>query len=455
MPVIEPVESPPTESTDHHGDEASDTASETTPAMQEGTTRSDGAARRRVRAVDVLRGVVLATMLLTPITGENGSYPLLAHAEWNGFTVSDAVFPAFLVTSGASLAFLIRPRGPRPDPAAVTVAHAASRGERQRAILLRVGRGIRARSVSLSTIRRLLRRLLALVVIGLLYNALGQPWDIGTIRVTGVLQTIGVSGFIAAVVVLLLRLVTRSVIPVIGVAVALPLLYGRSLAAAARDCTRPAANCSPWFDLDVAVFGAGRVYRMGEVGFDPEGIAVMVVASSLVLFGYVAGTAFVGRDVTWWRLLLILAGGGLLIWAGLAGDGIQPINKRLHTPAFTFLAAGIPVAALAVLGALLDLPLMRRAPRLLSRAVEAVRVVASHPFQTLGQNALVVYVLEHAAITVIASTMVEEGRTLRRELLESLPVDGDRRHLAFTAILLGGMLVVTYVMRLLRWRVAL
>lgn len=373
---------------------------------------------RRLVGIDAFRGLVLAVMILTPATGENGSYPLLGHAPWNGFTVADAIFPAFLVTSGASLAFLLRP------------------------------------PVTASTRLRLVRRLVALLVIGVAYNAVGQLLDFSVLRLTGVLQLIGVTGALAALVILGLRWLTDSRWPVLAVTVALPLVYGISLAGSAKDCTAELAGCSPWFGLDTALVGNGHVYAQGSAGYDPEGIAIALVATSFVLAGYLAAEALRRGPPTLRTVGMVLGVGVGLMLLGITLDGVQPINKRLHTPAFSLLASGVALTGLAGSVGLFDLAVPSRLKGSGARGIARVRQTAAHPLQTLGMNALVVYLSEHVVLTGLAQTTVG-GRTAGAALLETLPIQGVRVHLGYTAVVLGIVLFVTYVMRLLRWRVVL
>lgn len=205
--------------------------------------------RGRLVGLDAFRGAVLAVMVLTPVSGQAGSYPLLGHAGWNGFTVADAILPAFLVASGTSLALLLRP------------------------------------PVSGATRLRLVRRTVALLILGVVYNAWGQPWDLSAIRLTGVLQLIAIAGAVAAAAVLAVRRLTTRVWPLLVLAALLPLIHGVALAVAATDCTAELAACSPHLGLDVAVFGAGHLYAGGTASYDPEGLVVSVVAASLVLIG--------------------------------------------------------------------------------------------------------------------------------------------------------------------------
>ena len=66
---------------------------------------------QRVLSVDVLRGLTIALMILVNDPGDwSHVYSQLDHAEWNGFTLTDFVFPNFLFIVGASTIFSIASR---------------------------------------------------------------------------------------------------------------------------------------------------------------------------------------------------------------------------------------------------------------------------------------------------------------------------------------------------------
>ena len=61
---------------------------------------SDG----RLEALDVLRGAAVAGMFLVTMQGDWAHvYAPLRHADWNGWTLADVVFPAFLFSTGMTL----------------------------------------------------------------------------------------------------------------------------------------------------------------------------------------------------------------------------------------------------------------------------------------------------------------------------------------------------------------
>ena len=64
---------------------------------------------KRLLAVDILRGITIAGMLLVnnPGTWEH-IYTPLEHAEWIGLTPTDLVFPFFMFVMGVSMYFSLR-----------------------------------------------------------------------------------------------------------------------------------------------------------------------------------------------------------------------------------------------------------------------------------------------------------------------------------------------------------
>ena len=67
--------------------------------------RETGAvAQQRLLSLDVFRGVTIAAMILVNNPGSWGdSYPQLKHAAWNGWTMTDMVFPFFLWIMGVAM----------------------------------------------------------------------------------------------------------------------------------------------------------------------------------------------------------------------------------------------------------------------------------------------------------------------------------------------------------------
>jgi predicted acyltransferase len=253
----------------------------------------------RDHSIDVLRGALVVLLVLVEWLVPPG-YAWLRHSPWDGVRIADVVFPGYLFVVGASMA---------------------------------VGRD--------RSWLRSVRRLVLLVGLGLAFNAFTTT---SPLRFTGVLQMIGVSGFLAGVVT---RHVKRTD-DVALVAGGLLLLHGLLLP-------------SSW-TIDRWLFADERLYHLGALGHDPEGVlATTLGATALVLLGFCAAR------VRSWPLALGLLGVALLAWT------VWEPNKRAWTPTFTLLLAG---------GFTVALLLLRR-----------VRVPLLGP---IGRNALLVYVVQHA-----------------------------------------------------------
>ena len=64
---------------------------------------------KRILALDILRGVTIAGMIMVNNPGSWGHiYAPLRHAEWNGLTPTDLVFPFFMFIMGISTYISLR-----------------------------------------------------------------------------------------------------------------------------------------------------------------------------------------------------------------------------------------------------------------------------------------------------------------------------------------------------------
>src|SRR5258708_36886567 len=112
-------------------------------------------------------------MILRNKPGNDHAYCPLEHAEWNGWTPSDLIFPFFLFIVGVSMVFSFHSRLNRGDPRALLLRHAIRRG----VIIFAIG--------------------LALNYSGVLASGFSHG-----LRIPGVLQRIGIC-YLAAPIILL------------------------------------------------------------------------------------------------------------------------------------------------------------------------------------------------------------------------------------------------------------
>jgi predicted acyltransferase len=330
------------------------------------------AGHRRARGLDVLRGLVVAWLLVVVHTPTSG---LRGHAAWFGWDHSDVFFPMFVLLAGAGLAWQTRERMPWG---------------------------------------RLLRRAVVLVVLGLFVNAwLGAGADLSQLRLTGVLQRIALVGLLGAAVVAVLRrrwpAVTLAALVVAGA-------WGLVLARASAGC--PAGlptveGCGTFVELDRAVFGEAHVYAPGSAEHDPEGLASTAGALATFLAGYAAASllhALRARTATArTAALLVMAAGWALAWPVL--ELLQPVGKRMWTPSFVALHAALGIALLAVTVLVFD----SARPDWLRRGLDAL----AWPVVALGRNALVVWTGVFLAGKALTATPVgAAGVPLGEHLLQ-------------------------------------
>jgi predicted acyltransferase len=288
---------------------------------------SPGFSSKRYLAVDLLRGLTIAFMILVNDNGSDRAFSALKHAEWNGFTPTDLVFPTFLFLVGASIVFSTESRLARGVTRASLFAHTVRRA----VIIFLLGLVVNsAPFFRLSTMRYygvLPRIALCYLVIATLYiwvrqpagSAAGQPtvWD-----KVGLLVACLVGYWI------LMRFV-----PVPGFG-----MPGRDVPLLDHD-----GNMVAW--LDRQIFSARHLY---EGTRDPEGLLSTIPALGTTLIGVLAGLFLRSSTLSDSRKALGLAVAGVSgVVLGLIWNPWFPLNKKLWTSSFVLYAAGWSLLILA------------------------------------------------------------------------------------------------------------
>ena len=208
----------------------------------------------RLVSLDVFRGITIAGMVLVNNPGTWSSiYWPLQHAEWHGWTPTDLVFPFFLFIVGVS----------------ITLAFA---------------RRVEEGSVKRDLYLKVLKRSAIIFGLGLFLN--GFPYfQLGTIRIAGVLQRIAICYLIASLIFLTTRARTQLLI-----AVALLIAYClvmTNLAApgyAPGDLSKEGSIAS---FIDRVILRQ-HIWRQGRV-YDPEGLLSTIPAVATTLLGILTG----------------------------------------------------------------------------------------------------------------------------------------------------------------------
>lgn len=278
----------------------------------------------RVLSVDVLRGLTMALMILVNNPGDwSQIFSQLDHAEWNGWTLTDLVFPTFLFVMGVSMFFSL-----------------SSRAERGNCWKTRSG--------------HIILRSLKIFGLGLLLSFFPRMhWT--HLRIYGVLTRIAWCYLLAG----LLLVATRRAKVIVGVIVVLLVGYWLALrfiavpggGAPVRDVPLldPVWNVTAWIDRGFVAWmqkwlHTGRLYKKTS---DPEGLLSTLPAVATTLLGVLAGM-WMRLPIGWRRVRrgLVVAGVAGVV-AGTIWAQWLPINKNLWTSSYVLLAAGWTSLALA------------------------------------------------------------------------------------------------------------
>lgn len=371
---------------------------------------------RRVDALDILRGLCVMGMILVAYAGDwTTRFGALQHAEWHGLAVADMIFPGFLFCAGAALPFSLSHRAARSTRTGLSLH-----------ILWRAG---------------------ALIALGVALNAIPAAiW--GHLRLPGILQRIGLCYGLAGAFCLAVGRKSDSdfSMRIWPVAVTAAIVLS-AYAAALLLWTTPecAARCFDQVNAlpavaDRAIFTPAFMWQYGTyngaVTYDPEGLLSTLGALGNVLIG-VMTALYIRRDGLKSALPGLVMLGLVLFVAGAALDAQMPIIKKIWTPSFTMVSAGVSLIVFSLLALIADV--------LKARAW-------AYPVRIFGSNATLAFV-GISLIDVIMQLPLLAGKSAHDGLsawLAGAIADGRIASLAYSAgllLLLGLLLWPLYIKR--------
>jgi predicted acyltransferase len=293
--------------------------------------------KERLLSLDVFRGLTIAGMLLVNNPGTwSHIYPPLEHAEWNGWTPTDLIFPFFLFIVGITTYLSITSRR----------AHGADDS---------------------TIIKQIIRRGLIIYLLGFLM-ALTPFYQWGTIegmanpsawdrivlrwehvRIMGVLARIGIVYIIAALI--CYKTTVKQQVIIIAcilygywIAMTLIPVPGTGGTLGAHLIGTHDQNLAAW--LDRKILGMNHIWS-GGVTFDPEGPMSTIPAIATAMLGYLAGRWIATARPLLERMSGLFAVGSIAMMLGLMWNWAFPINKSLWTSSYVLFTAGMACVILA------------------------------------------------------------------------------------------------------------
>ena len=299
----------------------------------------------RILSIDILRGLTIAGMITVNNPGSwSYMYAPLEHAEWNGLTPTDLVFPFFMCVMGMCIYIAMR-----------KFDFACNR----------------------ATVYKIVKRMVLIYLVGLAivwFSAFCRRWNnpqegadffsqlwymvwsFDKLRLTGVLARLAVCYGITALLAITVR---HKHLPYIIVGMLLAyfviLMAGNGFA---YDETNILSI------VDRAVLTDAHMYH--DNGIDPEGLLSTLPSIAHTLLGFIIGSLLFRKadagtqqldartNITLTKVVPLFVVGTSLLFAGYLLSYGCPINKKVWSPTFVLVTCGLASMLLALFTWIID-----------------------------------------------------------------------------------------------------
>ncbi len=310
-------------------------------AKQASNLGAQDATSGRLLSLDAFRGFTIALMILVNNPGSwDHVYPPLLHAEWNGLTPTDLVFPFFLFIVGVSIVL---------------------------AYSKRLALGVDKPDIY----RKIIFRSLKIFAVGIFLN-LCPDFDFADLRIAGVLQRIAIVFLICSF--LYLNFEWKSLARIGSAILVFYWLVMAFVPVPGLGITslEPGNNIAAWID-NILLPG-----RKWQGTWDPEGLFSTLPSIVTGIAGMLAGILIVSKLQIERKIIWLFTLGFLAFLIGGIWDWTFPINKNLWSSSFVLYTAGAASMTLAVLIFFVDILQINKWVK---------------PGLIFGANAIAVYVL--------------------------------------------------------------
>lgn len=307
----------------------------------------------RLLSLDVFRGITIAGMILVNNPGSWSSvYPALEHAEWNGWTPTDLIYPFFLFIIGVAMPYSFSRR--------------LERGATKPKLFLHV-----------------LVRSLILFALGMILTGL-PDYNFSHKLILDVLQRIGIIYFFAGTIFLVTSVACQA-----AVAIACLILYWMLMMLVpvpgyGAGVLTPVGNL--WWYVD-SVLLRGWHYHA-------EGILSLIPSISTVLAGTLTGHWLRTSRNPHEKVSALFVFGNIAMVLGAILDMWFPINKLLWSSSYVVFTAGFALNLLGVCYWLIEIKGYKR---------------WALPFVVFGTNAITVFFLSSLTARILELIKIGQG----------------------------------------------
>ncbi len=287
----------------------------------------------------------------------------MEHATWSGFHFEDLIFPLFMFISGVTIPL---------------------------AVLSKLEKGSSKKEV----IFKITRRMLILIVLGIIFNGILRD-GFSNARYTSVLGQIGISYFIASLIVIYAgSLKTQlfwlggllSVYAIVQLLIPVPGIGAGVLT--------PSGCINGYIDRlflpGRLAYGADAEMISGQGIFDALGLLCIISATGVTLMGYFAGRILLAKDSSPQKKVRILVAIGIgLIVLALCISPFYPVIKKCWTTTYNLFSGGISFLLIALFYLIIDVWGYKR---------------WTFFFRVIGLNSIFIYLIVTGNLLNISST---------------------------------------------------
>jgi predicted acyltransferase len=295
--------------------------------------------RPRILSLDTLRGfdmfwiigggaLIEALAKLFPAEWLQLLSAQMEHATWAGFHFEDLIFPLFMFISGVTIP--------------IAVLSKLEKGSSKKEVILKIA-----------------KRMLILIALGIIFNGTLRN-GFSNARYASVLGQIGISYFIASLIVIYARSLKNQLFWLLG------LLIGYSIVqllipvpGIGSGILTPTGCMNSYIDRILLpgrlAYGADAEMVTGNGVFDALGILCIISATGVTLMGYFAGIILLQKDSAPQKKLRLLVAIGIgLIVLSLCISPFYPIIKKCWTTTYNIISGGISFLLVALFYFVID-----------------------------------------------------------------------------------------------------
>ncbi len=332
---------------------------------------------KRLASLDAFRGFTIIGMIIVNTPGSwSYVFPPLRHAEWNGLTPTDLVFPFFLFIVGVS-------------------------------IVLAYSKRLKVNTSKSGLIKKIIIRTVLIFAFGLILNLIGSQFT--HFRIPGVLQRIAIVFFFCSLLFLYTTWQTQLITGMLALAIYYFLMMLVPVPGHGMGVLLPGENLAAYID-SIAI-----PFYLYQGTWDPEGILSTLPAIGTGITGMMAGHILLsGKNIENKVINLFVLGFFMTILGEMWG-WIFPINKNIWTSSYVLYTSGLASMTLGVLVWILDVKGF---------------VNWARPGIIFGTNAITAYVLSYILLIPFTWFTISGGLNLQGLYMEKMIAAGFMPELA-------------------------